>query len=90
MITREWSIDDACRSKAERLQAIRRHLGLTQQEMAARLAGIGVKCSRGTLAKLESDGHQLTLPFALGYAELAGITVEQLVSPEPLVLTMLA
>jgi transcriptional regulator with XRE-family HTH domain len=67
----------AVRRVAKRIAEVRREKGLTQEEMAARLA-----CALKNYQRIESrDGQNVTMKTLTRIANILGVTVTDLVPP---------
>ena len=64
---------------AEKLRDIRESLGISQQEMAARL---GHDVAARNVFQYERDKSEPTLEVLLAYARFAGVSVEQIVDDD--------
>ena len=64
---------------AEKLRDIRESLGISQQEMAARL---GHDVAARNVSRYERDKSEPTLKVLLAYARFAGVSVEQIVDDD--------
>lgn len=66
------------RHLGRKLQAIRQTLGLSQNQMLAKI-GLDEKYTRNNLSNYELDVREAPLDIVLGYARVGGMTVEMLV-----------
>ena len=68
---------------AEKLLQIRKALGLSQREMAERLAErAGVKITSKNISKYERDRSVPFIEVVLAYARLANVKMEQIVDDD--------
>lgn len=64
---------------AEKLQEIRKRLGLGQKQMAERLKNVGGSPYPGLISRYEQGKAEPSLLVLLEYARIAGISMEVLV-----------
>jgi transcriptional regulator with XRE-family HTH domain len=67
---------------ASKLQRIRRHLGLTQEEMVKRLNYRNSPLTADKISEFENDKREPPVQLLLCYARAAGIAMEYLVDDE--------
>lgn len=66
-------------SESLTLKGLRDRLGITQEEMAARLSKCeGKPRTRESVAKMEASGG-ITIPAARAYAEVAGVEITAII-----------
>ncbi|MEJ7862528.1 MAG: helix-turn-helix domain-containing protein [Pyrinomonadaceae bacterium] len=67
---------------AEKLAAVRSALGVTHEDMIARLDCPGIPLYRASISQYESGKIEPPLPVLLRYARLANVYVEVLIDDE--------
>jgi transcriptional regulator with XRE-family HTH domain len=65
-----------------KLLKIREVLGLTQEEMAARLANVKAPLHPGQVSRFEQGKREPSLPVLLKYARIAGVSTDVLVDDD--------
>lgn len=67
---------------AEKLAAIRRGLGLTHDELIAKLECPDIPLYRASISQYENNKGEPPLPVLLRFARLAGVSLESIVDDE--------
>lgn len=65
---------------ARQLKAVRLAAGLTQQELAERMASTGNKIHRSTIGKIESGDRPVTIGEAVQFAGILGVPLAELIT----------
>lgn len=69
-----------------RIPHVREHRGWTCQQLAERIAALGGRLSRSTLAKVEARGRRIALGEAVLIAQALDVPLGDMCSAEPVVL----
>jgi transcriptional regulator with XRE-family HTH domain len=65
---------------ARRLREVRQQAGVTQQQLAARMTGVGHKLHRSAVAKIELGERPVTIGEAVQLAAILGVPLMELVT----------
>src|ERR1700690_2196010 len=65
---------------ARRLREVRQQAGITQQQLAARMTGVGHKLHRSAVAKIELGERPVTIGEAVQLAGILGVPLMELVT----------